>query len=65
MGYRVARILIGVFLPFLVLLSPASAMRSNCPSDFDYVVWASFADTPNLLSMSGYRRTPLEPSRLD
>lgn len=44
-------------LTSLAVLSPASAARLNCPSTFDYLVLASFADSPNLLALSAYRRS--------
>lgn len=61
MKFRVARLLIAVpMLASIALLSPASAAVQSaghgpCPSRFDYLVLASFADSSNLLAMSAYR----------
>jgi hypothetical protein len=49
----------------IALLSTASAQvaapsrdaRASCPSRLDYVVLASFADSPSMLAMRAYRKS--------
>jgi hypothetical protein len=62
MKLHFARLLIMTpLLASVALLSPASAgvpqagAARTCPSRLDYVVFASFADSSNMLAMSTYR----------
>ncbi|HWJ36595.1 MAG TPA: hypothetical protein VNR70_15115 [Steroidobacteraceae bacterium] len=68
MKFRRARLLIATpILAWIAVLSPASAgapaaVPSNghagCPSNFDYLVLASLADSSSLLAMSAFREPP-------
>jgi hypothetical protein len=65
MSVRSLRAFIGTSVfASLALLSTASAQiaaptrvaRASCPSRLDYVVLASFADSPSMLAMRAYRK---------
>jgi hypothetical protein len=73
MTFHLARLLVVMpILGSIVLMSPASggipaAMpygQAGCPSKFDYLVLASFADSSNLLAMTAYR-APKQKSQAD
>jgi hypothetical protein len=70
MTFRLARLLVMIpILGSIALMSAASAAmpahgQSACPSKFDYLVLASFADSSNLLAMSAYR-APKQESQAD
>jgi hypothetical protein len=66
MGYRFMRIVVGGFLlATFASLSPASAARVSCPTTFDYLVMASYADAPNILALSTYHRSGAAAARLE